>query len=136
MFRGKFLLAGLVVLLIIGGVTRMGRSSAYQQGFMQGYYAGQQADGADGAAPAPFSPYGGGYPGHFYGHGWGFSPFGFIGMFFKGLLFFLFFGWLIRRFIFGRHHHCHHGPWKHGWHHGGKPFSGWDGPVDDTVRKA
>lgn len=138
MFRGRFLLIGLIGLLLVGGLMNMGRHSAYQQGWMQGYYAGQQAEGEGGETTfvPPYAPHGPmGDNGRFH-HSWGFSSvlWG-VGSFVKCLVAFLVLGFLFRLFC-GRRHWGGPGWGKH-WAHGPKHHGKWESePVDDTIHKA
>lgn len=138
--RGLFPL--LLIVFLIFALSGRGRSAAYREGWSQGYYAAQQADG-DGRAPAmppAAGPYD--YQGH---HGWHFAFFPFLCL--LGLVPLVVMGAVGRCFARHAHHKGHafhhggphhwHGPHKN-WHGKGKPF--WaesdDEPLDDTIRKA
>lgn len=140
MFFGKRILP-LILLAFLGfGLLNLIRSSAYEAGWAQGFYAGQTAVSEDGA-PAQTPPYGHGRPPG-PGWGWGFSPFWGIGLFFKFLLFLFLFG-LIGRLFFFHHKGRGHGPWgrpgdswKHRGHHGHTPPWAWDQDDEEPVMKA
>ncbi|MCA9929002.1 MAG: hypothetical protein KC419_11010 [Anaerolineales bacterium] len=120
MFRRRFVGGLLALLLIVGGLSLIGRMS-YSRGWTDGYFSGQQVTaGEDGAETAvPPTSYR-----HYPYRGWGFSPFAFIiGGIFKFWLFVMLMGLIFKMFFFRR---WRRGPWgRHHWHghhwHGHKP---------------
>lgn len=122
MFRRRFMGGLLALLLIVGGLSLIGRMS-YSRGWTDGYFSGQQVettgeDGTETAVP-PTTNYR-----HYPYRGWGYSPFtSIIGGIFKFWLFFMLIGLAFKMLFFrrwrrgGRHWH---GPLWHG-HHGHKP---------------
>lgn len=135
MFLRRFVVGGLLALLVLGSLGGMRRNN-YSSGYEAGFLAGQQAAAVASEAPKADSAeapkasaaeseaengrsrhgHHGHYYGHgHYGHGWGFSPFAFfIGGLFKFFFFFMLMGMIFKFFGFRRWRHGHRPPWHKG----------------------
>lgn len=131
----RFLIGGVVALLVLFGIFGAVNSSAKQDAYMQGYLMGRLSASGEGATGpvAPFMVPGYGYPGGFGGPRFGGNPFGFIfPLLFFGLVLF----GLSRLFRFaawrrwgGPRGYGPGGPWggPHGWHGQPQPPAGGGG---------
>ncbi len=149
MFRRRFVGGLLALLLIMGGLSFVGRMS-YSRGWTDGYFSGQQVQsGEEGAAETAVPPYTR-YHSPYYGRG--FSPFGMIiGGIFKFWLFVLLMGLIFKMLFFrrwrrgpwGGHRFHGHGPWGGPpWHHrwgdgpDGEPYEKSPEDVEPDIRSA
>ena len=103
--NGRIILGVLLVIVLVAGAVGLG-VSAYNMGLAQGMaVSGADKAPAAGVAPYPYPFFGG--PFWFRPFGWGF---GFLGLLFPLFFFFLIFA-LLRGIFWGGHRGWRRGPW-------------------------